>query len=190
MDKIKDFNDFKRELRKIESDLKDSSSPKDMKEKTCKVAVNTESSEMTEVKKLLLKLNDRIDLLEKQKEGAVGGANVPRYWMNSRGYHRGRSRGITKGHGYIGRGSGAYNGIYRGTGAYRGSYTGGSYTGSTGAYRGSYTGGSYTGSSNAGECYICRKPGHLRRDCPTLLKDITCFKCNEKGHRQRNCPKM
>ncbi|XP_060597079.1 uncharacterized protein LOC132750996 [Ruditapes philippinarum] len=173
MDKIKDFNDFKRELRKIESDLKDSGSPKDMKEKTCKVAVNTESNEMTEVKKLLQKLNDRIDLLEKQKEeGAVGGANVPRYWMNSRGYHRGR--GMTRGRGYAGRGSGTYNGVYRGTGA----------------YRGSYTGGSYTGTSNPGECYVCRKPGHLRRDCPTLLKDITCFKCNEKGHRQRDCPKV
>jgi hypothetical protein len=122
---------------------------------------------MTEVKKLL---NDRIDLLEKQKEkGAVGGSQVPRYWMNSRRYHRERGEGLARGGRYACRGSGAYNGACRGNRAYRGSYT---------------------GSSNAGERYVCRKPGHLRRDCPTVLKGITCFKCYEKGHRQRDFKKV
>jgi hypothetical protein len=39
MDKIKDFNDFKRKLKTFESDLNDTGSPKDTKEKKCKATV-------------------------------------------------------------------------------------------------------------------------------------------------------
>ena len=94
--KIKDYDEFKKELRKLESSLKDSDHSE---ASVCKAA--TPSSEMTEIKQLLTKLNERIEKLEnsqKEKE------------QTQQNFYRGRGRGYR---GYRGRGQG-----YRGRGNY------------------------------------------------------------------------
>ena len=63
-DIISDYDKFKIELRKIEADMKNS------EPRHCHANVNVEKkpSELDEVKGLLLKINERIDKLEKQQE--------------------------------------------------------------------------------------------------------------------------
>jgi hypothetical protein len=37
-------------------------------------------------------------------------------------------------------------------------------------------------------CYKCRKPGHLKRNCPQAQeRSITCFRCHQPGHMAREC---
>lgn len=37
-------------------------------------------------------------------------------------------------------------------------------------------------------CYYCRQAGHVKKDCPSLLK-LSCFRCGETGHTKRRCRK-
>ena len=62
-DKIREYDKFKREVRKIEADMASGSTES---KKPYKPLVQTETKEQTsEVKELLLTINDRIDRLEK-----------------------------------------------------------------------------------------------------------------------------
>lgn len=91
-DKIKGYEEFKRELRKMEADIKDNGVPID--KKTCKTAVNTEkkeSTELSEIKQLLLKMNDRLETLEKEKDHTNHEGPQQRYWDGERRY---RGRGV------------------------------------------------------------------------------------------------
>jgi len=38
------------------------------------------------------------------------------------------------------------------------------------------------------ECYNCRRPGHLARNCGEVTSDKQCFHCLRFGHVVRNCP--
>lgn len=38
------------------------------------------------------------------------------------------------------------------------------------------------------ECYNCRRPGHLARNCGEVASDKQCFHCLKFGHVVRNCP--
>ena len=65
-DKIREYDEFKREVRKIEADITSDSMES---KKPCKPVVQTEKKEETsEVKELLKKINERIDKLEKNKD--------------------------------------------------------------------------------------------------------------------------
>ncbi|KAH3724573.1 hypothetical protein DPMN_050393 [Dreissena polymorpha] len=64
-DTIVEYDEFKRELRKIEADMKESL----CETKTCKLAVNVdkkEQSDLSEMKYFLIQLNQRIEQLEKK----------------------------------------------------------------------------------------------------------------------------
>jgi len=69
-DRLTSYDDLKREVRRIEADIKGKASPEE--KATCKPAVRVESgacnAEMTEMKSLLQKLNYRMEALEKQQQ--------------------------------------------------------------------------------------------------------------------------
>ena len=96
-DKISNYDDFKREIRKLESSISENL------KSTCKATVNvdsmTQSKDMAEMKELLKQLNERIGKLEKEKEEQT--KQTQGYSQRGRGF-RGRSRG------YRGRGRGDY----------------------------------------------------------------------------------
>lgn len=91
-DKLKTFDEFKQEVRRMEADVKG-----DQKDKIpCKPAVQKEDTEVT---RLLKKLNERIDQLEKNQQKPTEQDNhgddwrrSNRGWMNTRGYGRGRGQ--------------------------------------------------------------------------------------------------
>lgn len=98
-DTIDDYDLFKIELRKIEAELKSES---ESTTKRCNVAANLEkkeTSEMSEVKDLLKKLNDRIDNIEKEKKQDQHQYNYNRFPRGYRGSWRGSNY-----RGYRGRG--------------------------------------------------------------------------------------
>ena len=105
-DKIQDYDEFKREIRKIESSMEESSST-DHK-KACKAAVTIDShtKDITEIKDLLMKLNERMDKFEKEKETEITQQNQG-FWNNNRGKGRGY-RGRNRGRGFRGRGRGDF----------------------------------------------------------------------------------
>ena len=55
--------------------------------------------------------------------------------------------------------------------------------------RGGNGGNNNNGNNNAlRECYNCRRPGHLARNCGEVASDKQCFHCLKFGHVVRNCP--
>ena len=93
-DKIDNYDDLKREIRRLESTLTDRLDASEQN-KTCKASVTTDvhTQEMKEVKELLKELNDRTDKLEKEKTQAT-----------QQQHFRGRGRGSTGSRGFRGRG--------------------------------------------------------------------------------------
>ena len=148
-----DYDRFKIEMRKIESDL-DASSQKEKETSTKCQAVNQKPSELQEVKDLLTKMNDKIKTLEEKQE------QQQQYTPYRGGHYRGPRH---------------YRGNYN-RGSYqrgRGNYNGGSFQGSRGQYKPSRP----TGSSqfrpsvpyneqNKFTCYSCGGENHIARNCP------------------------
>ncbi|KAH3872783.1 hypothetical protein DPMN_036006 [Dreissena polymorpha] len=96
-DKIENYDEFKRELRKIETELKEPVK----EQKSCKAAVNITpeaNNDLSEMKTLLLQLNERIEQLEKEK-GNPRNTNHSRYPLGSRGNYRGRLSTANRGRG-------------------------------------------------------------------------------------------
>ncbi|KAH3832004.1 hypothetical protein DPMN_105278 [Dreissena polymorpha] len=87
-DKIENYDEFKRELRKIETELKGPVK----EQKSCKAAVNITpeaNNDLSEMKTLLLQLSERIANLEKEK-GNTRNTNHSRYPVGRRGAYMGR----------------------------------------------------------------------------------------------------
>ena len=159
------YEDLKKELRKLEADLK----PDDPDtKKTCKAAIPPDresKSEMSEMKQTIKQLHERIDTLEKEKEQS----RYP-YFPRGQGF---RGRGQMGGRGYgpptPSRGRG-----YETTPPSRG----------RGDYRPSRPLGRRTFEPT---CYYCGEKGHIQRNCPTV-NQVICYNCQEPGHISRNCP--
>lgn len=149
-DTIRDYDRFKIEVRKAENELElGKTREKDIK---CKAAQKVEDkSELSEVKELLLKMNARIETLEKQKEES-------QHRQQQRGNYRdGRGRG---------RGRGQYRGRGQSRGRGQGNYTPDRPT-ATSTFRPSNYGKEsdqkYDHSTRT--CYSCGKEGHIARNC-------------------------
>lgn len=89
-DTIRDYDRFKIELRKLESEMK----TPDTKTKPCHAAQSTakenEKSEITELKEILKQLNEKIDQMQKERE--MENQNKferPTYGIGGRKYYRG-----------------------------------------------------------------------------------------------------
>lgn len=137
-DTVKDYDKFKKELRKMEDDFKSRESA------TAHAATSAKSDGLEEVKDLLKQLHQRIDKLEKEKEESQGA--YPQDW--SRGQYRGgRSRG------------------YRGN-VGRGQYTPRRPVGRNTfrPYGHSYE--EDASQEDNRTCYKCSKKGHIARRCP------------------------
>ena len=152
-DTMKDYDRFKVELRKIENHI-DEDVTKEKKTK-CQAATNIEErNELSQVKTLLEKMNNRIEKLENEKEERTAmGRNYnseSNYRGNGvRGYSRGYSRGIGRSQGYQGgRGLGYNN------------------QGDTGRGRGTYTPRRPYGSPFKPKCHRCQSEEHFIRNCP------------------------
>ena len=160
-DKIAAYDEFKRELRRMEADLKGESSDE---KKPCKPAVHTEKREKTETSEfidLVKQLNERMDILEKGRGPQQFEPHFERHQIG-----RGPPRG-----GWPGGGRGAARG--------RGDNNGRGY------YRPQRTTGTNT---FAPTCLLCIKKGHIQKNCPIILDQLVCVRCKEKGHFMRNCP--
>ena len=137
---VSDYDRFKVECRKLETELAASSNDeKDVGKGSCKVMnVKAErSSELQEVKGLLEQMNERIKQLELGKEQSRQTVNSEFRWSSPRG---GR--------------------LMHGN---RGNFN-------RGGFRGSYRPGRPTGSNTfrpvfSGFCYHCQGQGHMARDC-------------------------
>lgn len=166
-DEKKDYDKFKREVRKIELDQEKERTEK----KPCKPAVNMPKQE-DETVKLLKQLNDRIGRIEQQQQERQSHQfDMPRHHdVHAPAYEpRGGFRGRYQGRGSV---QGGYRGMNRG---FRGQ----------GVYRQSRPLGSNTFSPT---CFICNKKGHFQLNCPTILEQLVCANCKEKGHIKRDCP--
>ena len=138
---IRDYDRFKIEMRKIESELE--SSTKKEKEKETPAKCNTvtqKSSDMEEVKNLLKQMNEKITALEEQRDQQQSTAQ------------RGR-------------------GTYRGPRHFRGFYNRGTYQRGRGQYRPTRPTSTSTFRPGApGQkkftCYSCGEEGHIARNCP------------------------
>lgn len=140
-DTISDYDNFKIELRKIETELKVPDS--DMKK--CGVINQDKSkSELSEIKELLLKMNERIDRLENEKKQSEDRQWKRQEYRGGIGYSRGTMRG--------------YPASMRG----RGELENG---------RGNYLPRRPSNSNSfrpAGACFKCGERGHLARQCPKV----------------------
>jgi hypothetical protein len=180
-EKIGEYEEFKKELRKVEAEMRESVNPKE--KMTTKAAVNVEKkevNEMGEVKELIKKLHERMDVLEKERSQPRYDTNPSRYWMGGRRFNRGRgtSPGLFRG---------------RGRGEYRPQRPTSGMTFTPTCY---FCGGkghlqrNCTLLHSQTVCYTCNGKGHLQKDCPLILSQITCLNCKEKGHKKNNCPKL
>lgn len=145
---IKDYDRFKIEMRKIESDLESSNKKEKEKESTTKCSTITQKpSEMDEVKDLLKQMNEKIKILE-EKSGQ-------QHFETQRGSYRGprHFRGIYNNRGN--RGS-----FQRGRGQYRPTRPTG-----TGTFRPTTP----VQNRNAFRCYACGLEDHIARNCPGNL---------------------
>ena len=110
-DRYSNYDVFKRELRKIEADIRPQEQPET--KKASKAAVQHEKTQMSEIKQLLKQLNERIDTIEKDKQQQ----QQPYFYPRDQGF-RGAFRGS-----FGGRSRGSGNGLAapppRGRGEYR-----------------------------------------------------------------------
>ena len=175
-DMITDYNLFKMELRKIEAEMKES----ERETKKCSAAMNIEkkeNSELSEVKQLLTKLNERMDKLEKnsgekkpyqqQQQQRPQYDQRTSYGQQRPQYDQRTSYGQQRPQ-YDQRTSyGQERPSYVPGTTYRGR---GQDSGYRGAYRGSTRG---RGQDRANRpttfgpiCYNCQNRGHIAKDCP------------------------
>ena len=141
---IKDYDRFKIEMRKIESELENSTKKEKDKESSAKCNLVTQkSSDMDEVKDLLKQMNEKIKTLEEKQN--------QQQFIPQRG-----------------------KGNYRGPRHYRGNYNRGQSNRGRGQYRPSRptaTGLFRPNTPSQGQtfnCYTCGEEGHIARNCPTL----------------------
>ena len=157
---ISDYNKFKAEVRKLETEIQKSKLKQESRAKaSCNVATKKDgdsdssksSSELRGVKSLLEKLNERIDKLEQDKaQSTFTGQQV-----HTSGFSLPRS--IRRG-----RGPRNFSGQGRGDQFSR-----------------------YRGSGRGNSPYVPRRPLGTYTFKPA---DIRCYQCNELGHIARNCP--
>ena len=165
------FDELKRALRKLESDLK-SDDNIDTK-KPCKAAYHSgadqrekkteDKSEMSEIKEILTHINKRIDGLEKEKEHPREDSASwyqPSYRDRDQPYYRGRGRGY-------------YRGQPQDRGRGRGNYRPQRPIGSQ-AFQPT--------------CFICKEKGHIQMKCPRIISQLVCTRCKEPGHYSGQCP--
>lgn len=181
-DKSKGYEEFKRELRKMEADLNDNGMATDRK--TCKAAVSTEkkeSTEFSEIKQLLLNMNVRLETLEKGKDERP----QQRLEAERRLY---RGRGVERS---MGRGGGHNMNRGRGRGDFRPTadttFQPICHICNEKGHIHRYCPHSF---SVPLVCYNCNGRGHMQKDCPVLLGHVTCYNCKEKGHKANKCPNV
>ena len=180
-DRMSNYEEFKWEVRKIESEMSGKSAEDSKKgSKPAAAAVNVatkddkESKEMTKVTQILEQLNNRIAALEKQKEdrSAEGATGYSPHWQAGNNQQWGS--------GYYGNG---YGRGYRGNGRGNGRGGQGRGRGDKKPHR------PLAAKTMAPLCFICNEKGHFQRNCPAILEQIGCFKCKQKGHLGKDCPK-
>ena len=157
------YEDFKKEIRKLEADLK----PDEVDaKKPCKAAVHTEkkaeaSPEWSEMKEILQQINKRIDHLEEKKEHHDNSD-----WYRPSFRDRGRGQGYQqqaqqyKGRGFRGQHRGRGRGDHRPLGR----------------------------NTFQPTCLLCEEKGHIQTSCPQITKLLVCTHCKTKGHVSRECP--
>lgn len=150
-DTVNDYDIFKIELRKMEAEI----SPTGTDAKKCH-AINPEKpkSELSEVKDLLLKLNERVGRLESEKK--EDSQSEP----YRGGFYRGYRRGDHRGYGRDDHGQGGYSGNYRGRGSFHNSNPRG---------RGNYMPQRPLATNTFRPeqiCYNCGYKGHIAKNCP------------------------
>ena len=155
-DTVKDYNQFKIELRKLESHIQEDETKE--KKTRCQAANKVEeSSELNQVKTLLEKMNERIEKLEKEKEDRQSHA--------SGGYFRNNYND----QGYRGRGQAQEYNRGRGQG-YQGGRGRGFYDQDSSTVRGGH--GNYAprrplaATTFKPRCHRCNSEQHLIRNCP------------------------
>lgn len=189
-DTIGDYNEFKAEIRKIECELSSTSA-------TCNVVTKEQTSEMSEMKKLLQQISARIDKLEKKEknEGNITeGSNMQQQMGNGKGDSNDKIGGAQGYSGDWSRPQVSFSG--RGPRHYRGSLSRGQHAGSSsrGSFRPSRQASfnTFRPDQSRMQCYKCGGYGHVAKSCatsvPAGLGNIQCYKCSKYGHRAANCP--